>query len=81
MKVGRIAYWQYKLLKALGINPYSPRAQEALAGVGKHSRGSVPARNAKSRRKAANRQARTSRRRNRMVTNKRKNGRRKRGSR
>jgi len=74
----KIAHWQYQILKALGISPFSPQARETLAGIGKHSRAKRPARDAKGRRKAASRQARASRKRNRMVTNRRTNKRQKR---
>ena len=67
----KMAHWQYRILKALGINPFSPQASEALAGVGKHSRAKRPARDWREKRKAKNKQARASRKRNRIVTNRR----------
>lgn len=78
MRTSGIPHWQYRILKALGLNPFSPQAVEALAGVSKHSRARRPARDWREKRKAANRQARASRKRNRMVTNQRKSKRQKR---
>jgi hypothetical protein len=57
----KLTHWQYRILKALGIMPFSSKADDALAGLGKHGRGRQASPYAEKRRKKRRKVAAASR--------------------